>query len=49
MQSSQKLEPDNVVCLTPRIEGFYDGYAADRSLAELVSGYKNCAASEVCG
>ena len=44
MQSSQKLEPDMVVCLTPRVEGFYDGYAADRSLALLVSGYTDFAA-----
>ena len=32
-----------VVCLTPRGEGFYDGYAADRSLAELVNCYRNFA------
>ena len=29
------------VCLTLRVEGFYDGFAADRSLAELVSCYKD--------
>ena len=30
-----------VVCLTLRVEGFHDGFAADRSLAELVSCYKD--------
>ena len=36
-----------VVCLMHRIEGFYDGFAVDRSLAELVSGYRNGARLEV--
>ena len=31
------------VCLTYRIEGIYDGFAADRSLAELVSCYRDFA------
>ena len=39
MQSPQKLNPGNEGCLTHRIDWFYDGYAADRSLAELVSDY----------
>ena len=41
MQSSQMLNPTKVLCLIHRIEGFYDGFAADRSLAELVSGYRD--------
>ena len=30
-----------------RIEGLYDGFAADRSLAELVSCYRTCVAAFV--
>ena len=43
MQSSQKPNPGNEGCLKYRIDWFYDGFAADRSLAELVSCYKNVA------
>ena len=43
MQSSQKPNPGNEACLTHRIDWFYDGFAADRSLAKLVSGYRDFA------
>ena len=35
-----------MVCLTLRVKGFYDGFAADRSLAELVNDYRSCVVAD---
>ena len=39
----------NAVCLIHRVAWFYDGFAADRSLAELVSSYSFFAPGAITG